>query len=72
MDQDTFKRDIYYAPGTGLMADWSGMDIDDGYIASKGEMISSALKAMDELEAGAIANPDENRMVCLLYTSRCV
>ncbi len=63
MDQERFKNEVYYAPSTGLMADWSGMDISDEFLASKADMISSALKAMDELEAGAIANPDENRMV---------
>ena len=44
-------------------ADFSYVDFSDGYLDSMSESISKAISSMNELESGAIANPDENRMV---------
>ncbi|MBR2098105.1 MAG: glucose-6-phosphate isomerase, partial [Firmicutes bacterium] len=62
MDQG-WKQTLFYAPQTGLMADWSGMDLNEEFLGSMQQKISGALAGMKELEAGAIANPDEDRMV---------
>ena len=62
MDQG-WKQTLFYAPQTGLMADWSGMDLNEEFLGSMQQKISGALAGMKELEAGAIANPDEGRMV---------
>ncbi|MBR5641474.1 MAG: glucose-6-phosphate isomerase [Firmicutes bacterium] len=62
MDQG-WKQTLFYAPQTGLMADWSGMDLNGDYLDTMQEKVSAALAGMKELEAGAIANPDEERMV---------
>src|SRR5207253_72156 len=39
------------------------MNFADGFLASKEADARRAIAAMEQLEAGAIANPDENRMV---------
>ena len=57
------KNRVLYSPETGLMADWSGMDLSEEYLRSMEGKIGAALDAMEALEGGAIANPDENRMV---------
>ena len=62
MDQG-WKQTIFYAPQTGLMEDWSGMDLNEEFLGSMQQKIDAALAGMKELEAGAIANPDEERMV---------
>lgn len=62
MDQ-RWKQTLFYAPQTGLMADWSGMDLNEEFLGSMQQKISGALAGMKELEAGTIANPDEGRMV---------
>ncbi len=43
--------------------DISRIDFGDGFFAEMEPKIQAAYKAMQELEAGAIANPDEGRMV---------
>ena len=62
MDQG-WKESLFYAPQTGLMADWSGMDLNEEFLDSMQQQASGALAGMKELEGGAIANPDEGRMV---------
>ena len=62
MDQG-WKQTLFYAPQTGLMADWSGMDLNEEFLDSMQKKASAALEGLKELEAGAIANPDEGRMV---------
>ena len=47
----------------GLTLDLSRVDFPDDFFTSKQEAVDKAFVAMAELEAGAIANPDENRMV---------
>jgi len=56
-------KTLAYWPETGLMLDWSGMDLDEAFLASMRGKIDDALAGMRELENGAIANPDEGRMV---------
>lgn len=55
----------YYAefPSLGLSIDLSRMNVDDVFFATMEPHMQKAFAAMDALEKGAIANPDENRMV---------
>jgi glucose-6-phosphate isomerase len=55
----------YYSeyPAIGLALDISRMNFKDDYFSSMEGPIQKAFAAMKALEAGAIANPDENRMV---------
>jgi glucose-6-phosphate isomerase len=57
--QDSFLRD----PDTGLWLDVSRMAFPDGYFERMAPLCDKALSDMAELEDGAIANPDEGRMV---------
>jgi glucose-6-phosphate isomerase len=58
------KPELYLShPDAQFWADFSFVDFSDGYLDSMSESISKALASMKELESGAIANPDENRMV---------
>ncbi len=50
-------------PELGISLDISRMRHEDDFIESMTPAMNDAFKAMAELEAGAIANPDENRMV---------
>ncbi len=54
---------LYFHPGLGLYLDISRMRFDDGFVASLQPKFDKAFADMAELEKGAIANPDENRMV---------
>jgi glucose-6-phosphate isomerase len=58
-----FQR--YYStwPEIGLSIDLSRMDFSDDYFDQMAAPMAKAFAAMDALERGAIANPDENRMV---------
>jgi glucose-6-phosphate isomerase len=47
----------------GLSIDLSQCDLDEAYVQKLGPALDNAFLAMDQLEAGAIANPDEQRMV---------
>ena len=60
---ENFKNTFYHSPETGLMLEWGGMKMEDSFKSEMSEKLANALKAMDELEAGAIANPSEKRMV---------
>lgn len=60
---DRFQKYFVRYPGIGFSIDISRMNFDDSLFTKMAGKIDSALKAMKELEAGAIANPDENRMV---------
>ncbi len=55
----------YYTdfPDLGLAVDLSRMNMDEPFFASLDPKIQKAFADMDALEAGAIANPDEKRMV---------
>lgn len=50
-------------PTVGLAIDLSRTDLDEAYIEKMAPQLERAFKAMAELENGAIANPDEKRMV---------
>lgn len=50
-------------PEIGLSLDISRMKFDDGFMSRMEPAIQKAFTAMRELENGAIANPDEGRMV---------
>ncbi len=54
---------LYFHPGLGVYLDVSRMSFDDDFVDRLSPKFEQAFKAMDRLEAGAIANPDENRMV---------
>lgn len=54
---------LYYHAGLGFYLDVSRMRFDDTFVATMQPKFERAFQAMAELEKGAIANPDENRMV---------
>jgi glucose-6-phosphate isomerase len=60
---DRFKKYLCRVDSVGLSLDISRMTFDDAYLARMEPLIQKAFTAMDALEKGAIANPDENRMV---------
>lgn len=60
---DRFQKYYVSYPQAGFSIDISRMNFDDGIFTSMAGKIDEAFKAMTELEGGAIANPDENRMV---------
>jgi len=55
----------YYSefPNLGLAIDLSQMHFDDSFFSKMESPMQKAFAAMEQLEKGAIANPDENRMV---------
>ena len=55
----------YYTefPTLGLSLDLSRINLDDDFLATMRKPLEKAFADMAALEAGAIANPDENRMV---------
>ena len=54
---------LYYDEELGFYLDVSRMSFDDAFVAKMKPKFDQAFKDMEALEAGAIANPDENRMV---------
>ncbi len=54
---------LYYHEGLDLYLDVSRMRFDDSLVATLTLKFEKAFNDMAALEAGAIANPDENRMV---------
>ena len=54
---------LYYHEGLGFYLDVSRMRFDDAFVESMQPKFQKAFADMAALEAGAIANPDENRMV---------
>ncbi len=54
---------LYYHEGLGFYLDVSRMRFDDAFVEAMQPKFEKAFKDMDALEKGAIANPDENRMV---------
>ena len=54
---------LYYNDELGLYLDISRVTFDDAFVAEMTPRFEQAFAAMDALEKGAIANPDENRMV---------
>ena len=60
---DRYKKNLCECPSIGMTLDISRMKFADDYLARMEPDIQRAYAAMDALESGAIANPDENRMV---------
>src|SRR5436853_1160207 len=58
-----FKRQYFIDRKLGFAIDVSRMKFDDQYIDSLEDKLTIAYKNVDALEKGAIANPDEKRMV---------
>lgn len=54
---------LYYHDGLSLYLDVSRMRFDDRFVETLTPKFEQAFAQMKDLEAGAIANPDENRMV---------
>ncbi len=63
MSWDRFKSLYFHAPKLGFGLDISRMPFPDGYLDSMAPRLEKAFADMAALEKGAIANPDENRMV---------
>ena len=58
------NKDLYLSfENAQFWADFSLVDFPENYLDSMNQPITEALQKMEELENGAIANPDENRMV---------
>ncbi len=58
-----YKDWLYYNEGLGFYLDISRMGFDDAFVAEMLPKFDKAFRDMAALEGGAIANPDENRMV---------
>ncbi len=54
---------LYYHEGLGIYVDVSRMSFDEAFVEQLTPRFEQAFEAMADLEDGAIANPDENRMV---------
>jgi glucose-6-phosphate isomerase len=54
---------LYYHEGLGFYLDISRMRFDEAFVEAMRPKFEKAFQEMDALEKGAIANPDENRMV---------
>ncbi|MGB3514215.1 MAG: glucose-6-phosphate isomerase [Microcoleaceae cyanobacterium] len=54
---------LYYHEGLKFYVDISRIKFDDSFVEKIKPKFEKAFKDMEALEAGAIANPDENRMV---------
>jgi glucose-6-phosphate isomerase len=60
---DRYREYLNVQPSIGLSVDVSRMTLTPEYLAKMEPAMQQAFAAMDALEAGAIANPDEKRMV---------
>lgn len=58
-----FQRNYFEFPAIGLALDLSRMNFSNRFFAKVKEQMDRAFETMSELEDGAIANPDEKRMV---------
>jgi glucose-6-phosphate isomerase len=58
-----YRQYLCRVPALGLTLDVSRMKFDDGFFTRMNPALASAFAEMEALEKGAIANPDENRMV---------
>ncbi|MDP1578849.1 MAG: glucose-6-phosphate isomerase [Candidatus Didemnitutus sp.] len=63
MNWDRFKTHFYHNARLGFGLDVSRMPFPDDFLDSMAPRLQQAFRDMEALEAGAIANPDENRMV---------
>jgi glucose-6-phosphate isomerase len=58
-----YRQHLCRVPALGLSLDVSRMRFDDGFLDRMAPALERAFDAMDALERGAIANPDEKRRV---------
>ena len=58
-----YQQQLCKCPGLGITLDVSRMGVDQRYWSQAETMMQPAFEAMDKLEAGGVANPDEQRMV---------
>lgn len=58
-----YEKWLYFQEGLGFYLDVSRMRFDDAFVTKLQPKFDKAFADMAELEKGAIANPDENRMV---------
>jgi glucose-6-phosphate isomerase len=58
-----YQQYLCQVPSLGLTLDVSRMRFEDGFLERMDAPMQRAFEAMDALERGDIANPDENRMV---------
>ncbi len=63
MSWERYKKYYLGLENMGFGLDVSRVDFDDAYLASMEAPMKEAFASMVALEGGAIANPDENRMV---------
>ncbi|MDX2110217.1 MAG: glucose-6-phosphate isomerase [Verrucomicrobiota bacterium] len=63
MSWNRYQEQTLFISELGFALDWSRMNCPEGFWDKLAEPIAAAFKSMKELEAGAIANPDEGRMV---------
>ena len=63
MNWTRFKQHFHHYAGLGVSLDLSRMPFPDDFFASMAPQMQRAFDAMKALESGAIANPDEKRMV---------
>jgi glucose-6-phosphate isomerase len=60
---EAFREWLFDAPELGFRLDVSRMDLGQDDLRRMAPRLEAAVEAMQQLEAGAIANPDEHRMV---------
>jgi len=60
---ERYKKHLCECPSIKMTLDISRMNFADDYFERMESAIQKAYASMDALESGAIANPDENRMV---------
>jgi glucose-6-phosphate isomerase len=63
MNWSRFKAHLYHHAELGVSLDLSRMPFPDDFFATMEPQMQRAFAAMKQLEGGAIANPDEKRMV---------
>jgi glucose-6-phosphate isomerase len=63
MSWKTYNENLVRYDDIGFSLDLSLMDVDNAYADSLGGKVEKAFADMTSLESGAIANPDEGRMV---------
>ncbi|MGC9504652.1 glucose-6-phosphate isomerase [Baaleninema sp.] len=60
---ERYRNWLYYHEELGIYVDVSRVDFDEGLVDRLKPKFDKAFRDMAALESGAIANPDENRMV---------
>lgn len=70
MSWERYKKYYLGLENLGFGLDVSRVGFDDAFLASMQEPAKEAFASMVALEAGAIANPDENRMVATIGSAR--